>query len=524
MTTAIVRTILSYKNYDDWKSQIKTYLLAEDLWDIIDEGTNECPKTEDEEKAQSKGWKKDAKALYAIQNSCGDDTYQLIKNETTAKQAWDTLSKRLEKPGGPSNEKEWRTPGAGHVNQETFVKYVNQDPQLGSAIVKWGGTALHYAIRKRCSVRIIQQLVDLMEKEHLVIPAAFGYTALYYLIRWFPERVGVAKCMAEKNPNLLTILPRQDKKALVAIAQAKTQGERMARYFYSLTQPETIKVVDAAHLISHGFRLQRFDIAWDLIQRYPKLAMNTDHDGNIPLAALASNRFAFKSGRPLNLWEKLIYIGIRIKPLPPLDKEKKHESDEGHLSDQKENQGHHLISSGINRIYQIKLMHELVQQFLDLMCKAMRKEDMRHVEYITHFCRSTYPVLEFTNEKNQSLLHIAAESRHYNVYNIICEFLRKQDKDDLDRSKYQSEGLKKKVRKLDKDVLEEIMKRKDNLGNNMLHTVARITPLSQIDHIQGATLQMQKEQQWFKVTIYLFIYAYIYEFFPYMLFIYILWL
>ncbi|CAN6708319.1 unnamed protein product [Malus baccata var. baccata] len=289
MTTAIVRTILSYKNYDDWKSQIKTYLLAEDLWDIIDEGTDECPKTEDEEKAQSKAWKKkDAKALYAIQNSCGDDTYELIKYKTTAKQAWDTLSKRLEKPGGPSNEKEYmsvgeayqpevlieETPGAGHEIQETFVKYVksndwdnainllSQHPQLGSAIVKWGGTALHYAIRKRCSVRHIQQLVELTPMEHLEIPAAFGYTALYYLIRLFPERVEVAKCMAQKNPNLLTILPRRDKKALVAIAQANTKGEGMARYFYSLTPPETIKVVDATHLISHGFRLQRFGITF----------------------------------------------------------------------------------------------------------------------------------------------------------------------------------------------------------------------------------------------------------------------
>ncbi|TQD71086.1 hypothetical protein C1H46_043382 [Malus baccata] len=254
---------------------------------------------------------------------------------------------------------EWRTPGAGHVNQETFVKYVksndwdnaikllSQDPQLGSAIVKWRGTALHYAIRTRCSVRIIQQLVDLMEKEHLVIPAAFGYTALYYLIRWFPEGVGVAKCMAEKNPNLLTtILPRRDKKALVAIAQANTEGERMARYLYSLAPPETIKVIDAAQLISDGFRLQRFDIAWDLIQRYPRLAMAIDHNENIPLVALASNRFAFKSGRLLTLWEKLIYYGIRIKPLPSINKDSHINVDQGPLAEHKENKRHHLISSG----------------------------------------------------------------------------------------------------------------------------------------------------------------------------------
>ncbi|TQD69937.1 hypothetical protein C1H46_044529 [Malus baccata] len=106
---------------------------------------------------------------------------------------------------------EWRTPGAGHVNQETFVKYVksndwdnaikllSQDPQLGSAIVKWGGTALHYAIRKRCSVRIIQQLVDLMDNEVLEMTDVTDCTALYDLINLFPERVQVAECMCSSS-------------------------------------------------------------------------------------------------------------------------------------------------------------------------------------------------------------------------------------------------------------------------------------------------------------------------------------
>ncbi|KAM1059147.1 hypothetical protein TB1_023251 [Malus domestica] len=124
----------------------------------------------------------------------------------------------------------------------------------------------------------------------------------------------------------------------------------MARYLYSITPPETIKVKDAAQLISDGFRLQRFDITWDLIQRYPKLAVDTSHDKNIPLGTLASNRFAFKSGSTLSLWETLIYNGICIKPLPPINKEKheSEQSDQGHLSDQEENQSHHLISSGMS--------------------------------------------------------------------------------------------------------------------------------------------------------------------------------
>ncbi|CAN6708312.1 unnamed protein product [Malus baccata var. baccata] len=180
--------------------------------------------------------------------------------------------------------------------------------------------------------------------------------------------------------------------ALVVVAQGHTEGERMARYLYSLAPPETIKVIDAAQLISDGFRLQRFDIAWNLIQRYPRLAMAIDHNENIPLAALASSHFAFKSGRLLTLWEKLIYYGIRIKPLPSINKDSHINVDRGPLAEHKENKRHHLISSGmdlfrrlvanlqtflgIDRIYEMKLVHERVQQFLSLMFKDVRIEQM----------------------------------------------------------------------------------------------------------------------------------------------------
>ncbi|KAB2610458.1 hypothetical protein D8674_018490 [Pyrus ussuriensis x Pyrus communis] len=547
MTATVVSTVLNRENFKDWSFRMKTYFLAKDLWDVV-EGTVREPL----EGVERKAWKKkDAKALYAIQNSCGDDTYPFIKDKTTAQQAWLSLSYRL-KQYEPQDERRYEFAhkpvgevypnglesalmeeglgvigGARHDEiQETFVKYVKsndwdnainflrQHPQAGSYSVSFYGTALHYAIMKRCSVGIIQQLVELMDNGQLEIQDLFGYTALNDLISLFPERVREAECMVKKNPNLLTILSRV-KKPLVVVAQGNTKGERMARYLYSLTPPETISVIDAAQLISDGFRLQRFDIAWDLIQRYPQLAIATNHEGDILLQTLASNRFAFKSGRPLSLWEKLVYYGIRIKPLPLINMDSRinvgepesGQSDERPLSEEKENQ-RHLIFSGINRIYKMKLVHERVQQFLPLMCKAVSPEDMSdyqtrklneslcvaaergHVEYIIHLLRhSSYPIFKVRNEKRQSLFQIAAECRHYNVYNIICELLRKLDKKCFYKSKYgldYSEGLK------------EIVEHKDDLGNNMLHTVARITPLSQIDHIQGATLQMQRELQWFK--------------------------
>ncbi|KAM1172123.1 hypothetical protein ACFX2G_022739 [Malus domestica] len=101
----------------------------------------------------------------------------------------------------------------------------------------------------------------------------------------------------------------------------------------------------------------------------------------------------------------------------------------------------------------MKLMHERVKQFLPFMCKAMRAQD------------SSYPVDDVKNEKGQTLLQIATECRHHKVYNFIYD---------------QKEGWR------------------DYFGNNLLHTVTKITPLSQIDHIQGAALQMKRELQWFK--------------------------
>lgn len=64
-------------------------MLAEDLWDIV-KGTHEP--LEEEEEEERKAWeKKDVKALYPIQSSCGDEMYKFIKDKTTAKEAWDTL-------------------------------------------------------------------------------------------------------------------------------------------------------------------------------------------------------------------------------------------------------------------------------------------------------------------------------------------------------------------------------------------------------------------------------------------------
>ncbi|KAM1078079.1 hypothetical protein ACFX15_024684 [Malus domestica] len=166
------------------------------------------------------------------------------------------------------------------------------------------------------------------------------------------------------------------------------------------------------------------------------------------------------------------------------------------------------MNLGIHRIYHMKLIHERVKQLLPLMCKAasesMTSESMSfnkrkkleaalcvaaergHVEYITNFLgNDTYPLFGVKNQKGQSPFQIAVECRQHKVYNLI----------------YLLDPLPKIRNTLGLDQSEKIQKRvgmTDDFGNNLLHTVARITPMSQIGHIQGAALQMQRELQWFK--------------------------
>ena len=80
--------VLTAFNYERWSVLMKNYLRGEDLWDIID--TDGIDPTHDE------NWRKrDAKALYAIQLSCGPDCFKMISEINDARDAWNRLRQFL---------------------------------------------------------------------------------------------------------------------------------------------------------------------------------------------------------------------------------------------------------------------------------------------------------------------------------------------------------------------------------------------------------------------------------------------
>ncbi len=88
-SAAVSEVLDDVDNYLDWSVQVKTYLIAQDLWDIIEP----TPKPEKVEAAFKAWTKKNAKSLHMIQLSCGPRFRCALRMITSAKTAWDALEK-----------------------------------------------------------------------------------------------------------------------------------------------------------------------------------------------------------------------------------------------------------------------------------------------------------------------------------------------------------------------------------------------------------------------------------------------
>ena len=79
-------------NYSDWSIRVKTYLIAQNLWDFVESSSERrTPNTKSASKTLSE---KNAKALRAIRMFCGPDTLSDIREISSAEDAWDTLAEK----------------------------------------------------------------------------------------------------------------------------------------------------------------------------------------------------------------------------------------------------------------------------------------------------------------------------------------------------------------------------------------------------------------------------------------------
>ncbi|KAH7536978.1 hypothetical protein FEM48_Zijuj03G0043300 [Ziziphus jujuba var. spinosa] len=95
LSTEIVPEVLINKeNYREWSFRLRTYLMAQDVWDVVEP----TPTFVDVwDVALEMAWKrKNATALHAIHISCGPYAFSLIEGITKAKEAWDKLAELMD--------------------------------------------------------------------------------------------------------------------------------------------------------------------------------------------------------------------------------------------------------------------------------------------------------------------------------------------------------------------------------------------------------------------------------------------
>nr|XP_034890475.1 uncharacterized protein LOC118030468 [Populus alba] len=332
----IVVEVLRGDNYDDWSACMKSYMLAQDLWDFIEppglqEGDQEVDsKPIDHQESDSKALRrKNAAALHAIQISCAPYILSKIRSITSAKVAWDTLANMQKLQVTTAEPPQLSRMNAGldrwrelykHAhegNWEATKRFLDLHPEAKNVkITPVGETALHVAIAAG-NVKLVEKLVELMSPEDLEIAEQAGCSALSYAAMQGITKM--AKCMIIKNKKLVN-LPNGGG-CIPVVVSCLGNHKDMTHYLYSVTPAELLCEDSGNHgslLLQFSIASEMFDIALDLLQRFPSLATALDKIWKLnAVTQLSFLPDRFHSGSRLAFWQRWIYSCIHIGPPIP---------------------------------------------------------------------------------------------------------------------------------------------------------------------------------------------------------------
>ncbi|XP_062091814.1 uncharacterized protein LOC133797784 isoform X1 [Humulus lupulus] len=364
---------------------------------------------------------------------------------------------------------------------------------LRATSLNFGKSALHIACVAG-HAHIVEVLVELMEEKELERRGILdGFTALAEAT--MNGDTNIAKCMVKRNPRIVSI-PTDI--GMIPVVLALAYGNKsMARYLYCVTPLEDLlpeKGANGASLLTYAIRMEQYDIAFNLLERCPRLAFASNHRDRCPLFELACTSSAFLSGSQLTFWQLWIYNCIRIPKHEQLSQQRKK-----HLQHEQANHNNYSFSidvrddiqtnqrnMGIRGIYELKLVHHhsfellgliseeikaLDPKMIDSLCEALYEAAGRgNVEFFVNVLQMVPELVWHQNEKGSTIFMHAIEFRQPKIFSLIHGFGSKQ----------------------------AMATETDNYGNNMLHMAALLAPPTQLNRIQGTPLQMQRELQWFK--------------------------
>ncbi|KAF8377103.1 hypothetical protein HHK36_030476 [Tetracentron sinense] len=397
-------------------------------------------------------------------------------------------------------------------------RFIMDHPETLSAPISFlGETALHVAAVYG-HVQLVEELLNLMPAEALAIVDIKGDTALNNAA--IGGITKIAEGMVKKNDNLVCI---RDKRNLIPVAVAALSGNKdMVRFLYRITPVKELspEISDSgASLLTAAISADMFDVALDLLQQFPRLAIALDSRRETALNALAKKPSAFLSGSPLNFWQRLIYSAIiYVQPHDIPNVEADVENPRGSFQDQASLMWQFRLNMtvlyrprgklrnmtmlyrsrgkfwnimqklvpGIKKIYDLKWNHMQALQLLKcITCDVHVSHFDEFGVYSAIFLAAELGTFEFITEMTKSfpMMMLAQDKFQHNILLIAIKHRQRRIFDHI-----RGVGA---IRRASAYVT-------DSSGNNALHLAAMLPPPSRLERVSGAAMQMQQELQWFK--------------------------
>ncbi|XAR54443.1 hypothetical protein NMG60_11029571 [Bertholletia excelsa] len=356
-----------------------------------------------------------------------------------------------------------------------------------------------------------------MPNEALLLQDKSGNTAL--TLAAIAGDIKAVTILVNRNPDLVYV--RDNDNALPLVDAARYSNRQIISYLLNVVSnniksyPNPFGHKSDGLLLNDAIGAKYFDIAVELVEKYPHLATLKVEGYLSPLEAIARIPSAFRRGSKLKYWESLVYDSIPLSLL-----ECHPNKNEGDVENATRNSDQVLtranrwnysrltsvmwqelqimiwktivyLAPPIEQIKDKKQMHNHALQLVKMICKRIETlntiQDQR-THYGNAVTRAAMldnaEVIEeiveifpnaiwfFTDNKDRHyMIHLAVINRSENVFNLA----------------YQMDGNKHRVMNL-----------VDSYKNTILHLVGRLAKPQKLNLVSGAALQMQRELQWFK--------------------------
>ncbi|XP_031371571.1 uncharacterized protein LOC116187111 isoform X2 [Punica granatum] len=499
--------LLNQSNYKVWRSCMESYLVGEDLWDVVDGNNIISPEPE---ATAVKKWKRlNAKAEFALKRLLNKG------NEAPENQLADpTLTQAREED--PLRHYRPLHKAALNGDWEAADSIFKSDPEaLTAKITSMGETALHVAADVG-RTEFIEKLVALMTPEALEIQEhERSQTALHYAVA--RGSLHIVKTLVAKNGRLMEMADRWEYTPLHLAAYYFESKEIV--WYLVLKMPDVplpytaspfFAGSAASQLIDKLVASRSYDICLHLLDQYPFLATVTTVNEAGMLSGLAHRPSEFPSGSKLGFCGRCIY---RIIPVESHHKPR-NSSPKSDLEDQRAEEPPTLLQSatsylnqvmqwingaswtaiehlvpGIKHIKDQKFKHKCIQKMVEIACQQMSCWNEKDV--LSYFAKVGFFYIAAQNggvELITTCLQYFPYLMRNNTIRLQAAVLHRQEKvfnlflGGAVTTKYLAATFDAQTQE------------------NILHKVARLAPYPRLSSVSCPALQMQRELQWFKAV------------------------